>query len=127
MSDPNRRVRPRMSEHIQVIRSLWLLREQARVQAAERCFLADLERLLSARVRPSGFSTTTTARTVDAEHIYESVPPPRTQDAPVREQLSEQLLEQELGQLLSAQRVTVSLVFFSSSFIFINILYLSSN
>lgn len=45
----DRRTRPRLTEQIQVIRELWLLREQARVQAAERCFLAELERLLSGR------------------------------------------------------------------------------
>lgn len=43
-----RRTRP-LTEQIQVIRELWLLREQARVQAAERRFLAELERLLSGR------------------------------------------------------------------------------
>lgn len=44
-----RRARPRLTDQIQVIRELWLLREQARVQAAERCFLTELERLLSGR------------------------------------------------------------------------------
>lgn len=44
-----RRARPRLTEQIQIIRELWLLREQTRVQAAERCFLAELERLLTGR------------------------------------------------------------------------------
>lgn len=54
----DRRTRPRLTEQIQVIRELWLLREQARVQAAERCFLAELERLLSGRSYSSAEQTT---------------------------------------------------------------------
>lgn len=46
-SSSERRTRPRVTEQIQIIRELWLLREQARVQAAERRFLTELERLLS--------------------------------------------------------------------------------
>lgn len=43
---PRPRPRPRPSEQVRVIRELWLLREQARVQAAERHFLNELQRVL---------------------------------------------------------------------------------
>lgn len=56
--EPPRRTRPRLTDQIQVIRELWVLREQARVQAAERCFLTELERLISG---PTYHTTTSPA------------------------------------------------------------------
>lgn len=64
-----RRARPRLTEQIQIIRELWLLREQARVQAAERCFLSELEHLLSGR--PYG---------IDVANAVPPPPPPPHHD-----------------------------------------------
>ena len=133
-----RRTRP-LTEQIQVIRELWLLREQARVQAAERRFLAELERLLSGRASqedaprppvhvrtmddgptrppppppppPPGVATmfSVPAAFVEDGPVFESHPPPRRESAPVREMLG--ATEREVEQLRSRQRVTVCCVF----------------
>ncbi|CAN8075204.1 unnamed protein product [Agarophyton chilense] len=52
-SDSPRRARPRLTEQIQIIRELWLLRESARVRAAEHRFVAQLERLLGSNAYSS--------------------------------------------------------------------------
>lgn len=134
------RVTPRLSEQIQVIRELWLLREQARVQAAERCFLADLERILSghggdsrradvlhssavasttssAASSSSGFRSLPERRThrqgpLEDGAVYESNPPPRDEhSAPARER--PELVLQQVEETRQLERVTVCIVYAS--------------
>lgn len=126
----HRRVRRTSSEQVQLVRELWLLRERARVQAAERNFLADLTRLLDRALparrrasysdahswvqhpRANSFTDTSTETVLERDtqpeqqDVYESFPPPRDESAPIRE-LPSSFLQQE-AQLAGAQhRVTV--------------------
>lgn len=83
------------------MRELWLLREQARVQAAERCFLAQLQRLLESR------STTSTASpppTPTEVGIYESSPRPHSHPPPARERPG--IVSEEVEALRARQFVT---------------------
>lgn len=64
----SRRARPPLTEQIQIMRELWLLREQTRVQAVERCFLTELERLLTGR--PYSHSEQSTPRPPPPPEAY---------------------------------------------------------
>lgn len=64
----NWRARPPLTEQIQIMRELWLLREQTRVQAAETCFLTELERLLTGR--PYSHSEQSTPRPPPPPEAY---------------------------------------------------------
>lgn len=115
------RTRP-LTQQIQIIRELWLLREQARVQAAERRFLTELERLLSGThvtsPRPPAPHQTTSPHAAAAPP---PPPPPLPDDlrpaslpsqplfapGPVRERL--RAFEGEVQQLREQQHVTVRL------------------
>lgn len=112
-SPPSSPVSPRRasSEHVQLARELWFLRELARVQAAERTFLADLTRLLRRGVDASAGRVRrddewTSALPPEGADVFESFPPPRSPAAPARESAANDLLrDAEVAR--AQQRVTV--------------------
>lgn len=128
--EPNRRPRPPLTEQIRIIRELWLLRERARVRAAEQQFIAELERLLGRSAyapppppplsHPSLISASSVAppiappppaanssrlRAVIEAAVYESHPPPRNDSSPVRERRDSLMHSMEV--LRARQPVTV--------------------